>query len=345
MRSGGYSVEPHHNEHRSTLAQPQGSDGVVPVRPRRRGAGPTRRRTSSAVPGQMAEEEPPRARGRRTAQDSEEQQGQDGQGGRHHEVTQTGSGDLNALDWDGTEIAGCPAARRPSNTARCIGADHGMRGRSRNRPSQHYGVDYTTGACDGHALAPAGTGVRNIEHSLPRPKGIFVHRRSARRVPAPAPAAGFPLAVLYKYVDDNGGYLAALITYYAFVSLFPLLLLLSTVLGFVLAGDPRPPAAGAALGPAPVPGRRHAAGEPSGIGGGPSAGRRHAGLAVRRARCGPGAAVRDEHHLGGAAQQPPQPVQGPRPQPAAARPAGVAVLGHHRAVRPGREQRRLLGRR
>lgn len=50
--------------------------------------------------------------------------------------------------------------------------------------------------------------------------------------------AGFPLAVLYKYVDDSGGYLAALIAYYAFVSLFPLLLVLSTVLGFVLTGDP-----------------------------------------------------------------------------------------------------------
>ena len=52
------------------------------------------------------------------------------------------------------------------------------------------------------------------------------------------PAAGFPLAVLYKYFDDQGGYLAALIAYYAFVSLFPLLLLLSTVLGLVLVGHP-----------------------------------------------------------------------------------------------------------
>ncbi len=52
------------------------------------------------------------------------------------------------------------------------------------------------------------------------------------------PAAGFPLAVLCKYVDDQGGYLAALIAYYAFVSLFPLLLLLSTVLGLVLVGHP-----------------------------------------------------------------------------------------------------------
>ena len=51
-------------------------------------------------------------------------------------------------------------------------------------------------------------------------------------------AAGFPIAVVYKYVDDSGPYLAALITYYAFVSLFPLLLLASTILGHVLAGNP-----------------------------------------------------------------------------------------------------------
>jgi YihY family inner membrane protein len=52
------------------------------------------------------------------------------------------------------------------------------------------------------------------------------------------PGAGFPIAVLYKYFDDSGGYLAALITYYGFLSLFPLLLLASTFLGFVLSGDP-----------------------------------------------------------------------------------------------------------
>jgi membrane protein len=52
------------------------------------------------------------------------------------------------------------------------------------------------------------------------------------------PGAGFPLAVFYKYFDDQGNYLAAIITYYALVSLFPLLLLLTTILGFVLKGDP-----------------------------------------------------------------------------------------------------------
>ncbi len=49
---------------------------------------------------------------------------------------------------------------------------------------------------------------------------------------------GFPLAVAYKFGDDQGSYLTALIAYYGFLSLFPLLLLLVTVLGFVLQGDP-----------------------------------------------------------------------------------------------------------
>jgi membrane protein len=46
------------------------------------------------------------------------------------------------------------------------------------------------------------------------------------------------VSVIYKYLDDQGGYLAALITYYGFVSLFPMLLLLTTGLGVVLAGRP-----------------------------------------------------------------------------------------------------------
>ena len=52
------------------------------------------------------------------------------------------------------------------------------------------------------------------------------------------PHAGLPIAIIYKYADDQGSYLAALITYYAFVSIVPLLLLSSTILGFVLHGNP-----------------------------------------------------------------------------------------------------------
>jgi membrane protein len=50
--------------------------------------------------------------------------------------------------------------------------------------------------------------------------------------------AGLPLAVVYKFFDDQGSYLAAQITYYGVVSLFPLLLLMTTFLGYGLHDSP-----------------------------------------------------------------------------------------------------------
>jgi membrane protein len=49
---------------------------------------------------------------------------------------------------------------------------------------------------------------------------------------------GFPYAVVKKYGDDEGGREAALITYYGFLSIFPLLLLAVAVLSRVLADHP-----------------------------------------------------------------------------------------------------------
>ncbi len=49
---------------------------------------------------------------------------------------------------------------------------------------------------------------------------------------------GFPIAVVYKFFDDQGNFMAATLTYYAFVAIFPLLLLASSIFGFVLQGDP-----------------------------------------------------------------------------------------------------------
>ncbi|MGU3654617.1 YihY/virulence factor BrkB family protein [Mycolicibacterium sp. A43C] len=59
------------------------------------------------------------------------------------------------------------------------------------------------------------------------------------RVQQRSRAAGFAIAVVYKYVDDQANYLAALITYYTFVSLFPVLMLLTTALGVVLRDRPQ----------------------------------------------------------------------------------------------------------
>jgi membrane protein len=49
---------------------------------------------------------------------------------------------------------------------------------------------------------------------------------------------GFPYAVIKKYGDDDGGREAALMTYYGFLSIFPLLLLGVAVLSRVLADNP-----------------------------------------------------------------------------------------------------------
>ena len=49
---------------------------------------------------------------------------------------------------------------------------------------------------------------------------------------------GFPYAVVKKYGDDEGGRQAALITYYGFLSIFPLLLVGVAVLSRVLANHP-----------------------------------------------------------------------------------------------------------
>lgn len=48
-----------------------------------------------------------------------------------------------------------------------------------------------------------------------------------------------PIAVVYKFFDDQSNYLAAIITYYAFIAIFPILLLASSILGFVLQGRPK----------------------------------------------------------------------------------------------------------
>jgi membrane protein len=47
-----------------------------------------------------------------------------------------------------------------------------------------------------------------------------------------------PMAVIKKSSDDQGGNLAALLAWFGFFSLFPLLLVFATVVGYALSGDP-----------------------------------------------------------------------------------------------------------
>jgi membrane protein len=62
---------------------------------------------------------------------------------------------------------------------------------------------------------------------------------AADRLQQRQPWLAFPVAVWRKFNDDQAGSLAALIAYYAFVALFPLLLLLVTVLNITLRNNPK----------------------------------------------------------------------------------------------------------
>jgi membrane protein len=51
------------------------------------------------------------------------------------------------------------------------------------------------------------------------------------------PVLAMPLGIVKKFGEDEGGSMVSLIAYRAFFSLFPLLLLMITILGYVLAGN------------------------------------------------------------------------------------------------------------
>jgi membrane protein len=86
-------------------------------------------------------------------------------------------------------------------------------------------------------------------------------RREAERIDALQRSRtwlAFPFAVAKKFSEDRGGSLAALVAYFGFFSLFPLLLVLVTVVGFAVRDDPslQQRIIGSALGQFPVVGTR-----------------------------------------------------------------------------------------
>ena len=70
---------------------------------------------------------------------------------------------------------------------------------------------------------------------LRRLHAILVRSDLAQRRHA---AVAIPIAVFRKFADDRAARHAALVAYYGFFSLFPLLLVLVTVLGFAIEGNP-----------------------------------------------------------------------------------------------------------
>jgi membrane protein len=77
-----------------------------------------------------------------------------------------------------------------------------------------------------------------VAHPTGRRSALIERLRALDAAQQERPALALPLAVIKKFGEDNGGQLAGLIAYYAFFSLFPLLLVLVAILGLVLQGDP-----------------------------------------------------------------------------------------------------------
>lgn len=77
------------------------------------------------------------------------------------------------------------------------------------------------------------------DKNLQKPTGNFFERLLARldTFQQRHHAAGFPYAVIKKYGDDEAGHQAALITYYGFLSLFPLLIVATSVIDLISRHD------------------------------------------------------------------------------------------------------------
>jgi YihY family inner membrane protein len=80
--------------------------------------------------------------------------------------------------------------------------------------------------------------------------------RAADRIQRRHAPIAFVVAVAKKFGDDRGGALAAQLTYYGFLSIFPLLLILTTVLGFIGNEDLADSVVGSALSQFPVIGEQ-----------------------------------------------------------------------------------------
>ena len=80
------------------------------------------------------------------------------------------------------------------------------------------------------------------------PQGAMEEASTTRPLPRPLArldafqqqhrSVAVPLAVYKKFSDDDAGKLASLVSYYAFLSVFPLLIVLATILSRLLAGHP-----------------------------------------------------------------------------------------------------------
>jgi membrane protein len=106
----------------------------------------------------------------------------------------------------------------------------GERGRSQGLSTITVGSSWGIGLQE-HAWVSRRGGTRRAVDLLAPVKAFDRLQRRHRLL-------ALPLAVIKKFSDDQAGAHSALIAYYGFFSLFPMLLLFTSILGFVLQGHP-----------------------------------------------------------------------------------------------------------
>ncbi len=77
------------------------------------------------------------------------------------------------------------------------------------------------------------------QQTMARPNPIETVVRRVDRFQQSHTVLGFPFAVMQKFGNDEAGSKAALIAYYGLFAIFPLLLLFTTILGYLLHGNER----------------------------------------------------------------------------------------------------------
>jgi membrane protein len=108
--------------------------------------------------------------------------------------------------------------------------DPARHGRGRVTPERDRSRDRRSPGRESGASPSSGGGVAERVKHVVAEADEFQNRHAV---------AAVPIAVFKKFGDDQGGHWAALVAYYGFFSLFPLLLALTTILGFVLQGNER----------------------------------------------------------------------------------------------------------
>jgi YihY family inner membrane protein len=129
---------------------------------------------------------------------------------------------VGSIRWFGGSASSRARRVRPVTAARAPKASDGRPDPTGN-PSEH----------SWSVAEPAGSETQQ------EPQGNVLERaiRNADRAQQRVGPVAFVFAVVRKFGDDRGGALCALMAFYGFLSLFPLLLLLVTVLGFVSGGE------------------------------------------------------------------------------------------------------------